>query len=126
MLYQSHQKIKVQTYTVVTLLFIIMIGFRSLYADDIQQQIDALRNRIDSVEDNTIEMRNSLDRLREENEMNWLTEERTKQIKTLVHDVLADADTRSSLIGDGLLGGWDDGFFVASSDGLFRDRKSVV
>ena len=70
MLYQSDQKIKVHAYTVVILLFIITIGFRSSYADDIQQQIDALRNRIESVEDNTIEMRNSLDRLREENEMN--------------------------------------------------------
>jgi len=126
MLYQAHQKIKVHTYTVVTLLFIIMICFRCSYADDIQQQIDALRNRIESVEDNTIEIRNSLDRLREENEMNWLTEKRTKQIKTLVHDVLADADTRSSLIGDGLLGGWDDGFFVASSDGLFRLKVGAL
>ena len=126
MLYQSDQKIKVHTCTVVTLLFIITIGFRSSYADDIQQQIDALRNRIESVEDNTIEMRNSLDRLREENEMDWLTEERTEQIKTLVHDVLADADTRSSLVGDGLLGGWDDGFFVASSDGLFRLKVGAL
>jgi len=118
MFYMTHQIKTVQL--LVGVMLISTTCLASPYSDDIQQQIDTLRNRIHSVEENTNEMRDSLNRLREENEVDWLTEERTNQIKTLVHTVLADADTRSSLVGDGLLGGWDDGFFVASSDGLFR------
>ena len=118
MFYMTHQIKTVQL--LVGVMLISTTCLASPYSDDIQQQIDTLRNRIHSVEENTNEMRDSLNSLREENEVDWLTEERTNQIKTLVHTVLADADTRSSLVGDGLLGGWDDGFFVASSDGLFR------
>jgi len=51
---------------------------------------------------------------------NWLTEQRSAEIKGLVQDVLADADTRSSLQGAGGSAGWDNGFFLASADGNFR------
>jgi hypothetical protein len=51
---------------------------------------------------------------------NWLTEQRAAEIKGLVQDVLADADTRSSLQGQGATSGWDNGFFLASADGNFR------
>jgi hypothetical protein len=37
-----------------------------------------------------------------------------------VSDVLADADTRSSLLQDGMTAGWDEHFFLASPDGRFR------
>ena len=50
----------------------------------------------------------------------WLTEERTNQIRSLVQDVLADADTRSSLQSDGATAGWNKGFFLASPDGAYR------
>jgi hypothetical protein len=51
---------------------------------------------------------------------NWLTEKRAADIKGLVQDVLADADTRASLQGGTANAGYDNGFFVASSDGNFR------
>src|SRR5262249_33900762 len=38
----------------------------------------------------------------------------------LVQDVLADADTRSSLLESGMTAGWDNGFFIASTDGNWR------
>jgi hypothetical protein len=50
----------------------------------------------------------------------WLTEERAAQIRSLVQDVVADADTRSSLQADGATAGWNKGFFLASADGSFR------
>jgi hypothetical protein len=50
----------------------------------------------------------------------WLTEARAEEIRGLVQDVLADADTRASLLQSGMTGGWDDGFFLASSDGNYR------
>ncbi|MEE8156469.1 MAG: porin, partial [Phycisphaerales bacterium] len=49
----------------------------------------------------------------------WLTTRRAAEIRGLVQDVLADADTRSSLLQDGLTAGWDKGFFLGSADGNF-------
>ena len=86
---------------------------------DIQVQLDALQQRLDEVQSDTAGMRNELDALKVE-EQDWLTQERAIEIKALVRDVLADADARNSLAGDGLLGGWSDGFFLASSDGRFK------
>jgi hypothetical protein len=50
---------------------------------------------------------------------NWLTEQRAEQIRSLVQDVLADADTRSSLLQSGMTAGYDNGFVLGSSDGNF-------
>ncbi|MBT8484692.1 MAG: hypothetical protein HKO59_05155 [Phycisphaerales bacterium] len=53
---------------------------------------------------------------------NWLTEQRADEIRGLVHDVLADADTRASLLQSGMSAGYDDGFMVGSADGAFSMR----
>jgi len=58
--------------------------------------------------------------LMEQNGQNWLTEQRATEIKGLVQDVLADADTRASLQGGGSTAGYDNGFFISSADGNFR------
>ncbi len=50
----------------------------------------------------------------------YLTERRAEEIRALVHDVLADADTRASLAQSGLNAGYDKYFFVASADGDYR------
>lgn len=50
----------------------------------------------------------------------WLTEQRADEIRGVVEDVLADADTRASLLQGGGTAGWDDGFFLSSADGNFR------
>lgn len=50
----------------------------------------------------------------------WLTTERAGEIRSLVQDVLADADTRASLLQSGMNAGWNKGFFIASADGNFR------
>lgn len=47
---------------------------------------------------------------------NWLTQRRADEIRTLVEDVLADADTRSSMLG-GMTAGYDDGAVLGSRDG---------
>ncbi len=44
---------------------------------------------------------------------------RTEEIRQLIESVLADADTRSSLLETNLTGGWDGHFFLASSDGNY-------
>ena len=66
------------------------------------------------------ELRAEIASLKAQNGENWLTEQRAAEIKGLVQDVLADADTRASLQGGGSTAGYDNGFFIASSDGNFR------
>jgi len=46
-----------------------------------------------------------------------MTEQRAEQIRGLVQDVLADADTRASLQGSGMTAGYDGGFVINSNDG---------
>jgi len=50
----------------------------------------------------------------------WLSEARAGEIRSLVQDVLADADSRASLQSSGMTAGWDKGFFLASPDGNFK------
>lgn len=50
---------------------------------------------------------------------NWLTEQRADEIRGLVEDVLADADTRASLLTQGMAAGYDDGFVLSNRDGSF-------
>lgn len=45
--------------------------------------------------------------------------ERAEAIRSLVSDVLADADTRAALLESNVTAGYDDGFFVGSADGFF-------
>jgi hypothetical protein len=55
--------------------------------------------------------------LEAQNNDNWLTEQRSDEIRSLVNDVLADADTRASLLQSGMTAGYDNGFVISSSDG---------
>ena len=55
----------------------------------------------------------------------WLTEQRAVEIKGLVQDVLADADTRSSLMAQGMTAGYDDGAVIASADGNWMLRTNI-
>lgn len=65
-------------------------------------------------------LRQEIADLKAANGENWLDAKRASEIKGLVQDVLADADTRASLQGGGSTAGWDNGFFLSSADGNFR------
>ncbi len=54
----------------------------------------------------------------------WLTHERADEIRSLVEDVLADADTRTSLLA-GPDTGYDDGAIIASRDGNWLLRTNM-
>jgi hypothetical protein len=57
--------------------------------------------------------------LKAREEGNWLNERRREEIKSLIHEVLSDAETRASLAEGGLTAGWKKNFFLASEDGNF-------
>jgi hypothetical protein len=58
-------------------------------------------------------------RMRAESGDTWLNQRRAEEVKALVHEVLADADTRASLAGEGMTAGYNKHFFLASEDGKF-------
>lgn len=60
------------------------------------------------------------------NNQSWLTEQRSAEIKGLVQDVLADADTRSSLLQSGATSGYDNGFILGSADGNWLLRINFL
>ena len=78
-------------------------------ADEVQQ----LRDMVDS-------LRSEVDVLRAEQQTDWMSEQRAEEIRELVQDVLADADTRASLQGSGMAAGYDGGFFIQSDDNSFK------
>lgn len=57
--------------------------------------------------------------LRAQHARSRLDARRTAELEQLVAEVLADADTRASLVGDGLTAGHKGSFFLASGDGAF-------
>ena len=85
-----------------------------------QPTISDLLNRIERLEDDKVRVQDELDALRATSGDNWLSEQRSREIRMLVEDVLADADTRSSMLQDGSTAGWDGKFFLASPDDRFR------
>jgi hypothetical protein len=65
------------------------------------------------------ELRDEIDTLKRTDD-EWLAEARAEEIQALVQDVLADADTRASLLQSSVTAGYDKKFFLASADGSFR------
>ncbi|MHC4653246.1 MAG: porin, partial [Planctomycetota bacterium] len=82
--------------------------------------LEDLLERIEQLEQDKSRMADEIDELRTQVGDDWLTEQRADEIRSLVNDVLADADTRASLLQDGMTAGWDEHFFLASPDGRFR------
>ncbi len=72
------------------------------------------------------QLRSELATLKSQNGDKWLTEERAAEIKSLVKDVLADSETRTSLQGSGATSGYNNGFFVSSADGNFKLNASFL
>jgi hypothetical protein len=66
------------------------------------------------------ELKQELAELKQQDSQDWLTEQRSSEIRGIVQDVLADADTRTSFQNSGAMAGWNKGFFLASPDGNFR------
>lgn len=91
-------------------------GAAAWSAEDHQdQQLSELRSMVET-------LRSEVDVLRSEQHPDWLTQRRTEQIRGLVQDVLADADTRAALQGKGATSGYNNGFFIESADGAFKMR----
>ena len=89
----------------VTSLTLTSMGFAGSTTADLQARLDAAEARIAE--------------LSAAQNQDWLSESRADEIRGLVHDVLADADTRASLQGNGASAGYNGGFTVGSGDGSY-------
>lgn len=69
---------------------------------DVQNELQALKARIAELE--------------KKEDANWLTEERTNQIKAIVTDAIADAKTRGQFADGDLQAGYNKGFFIQTAD----------
>ncbi len=86
------------------------------YATD--QDAEALRE--------IAQLRAELTSIRSEASDQWLTEQRAAEIRGIVTDVLADADTRTSLQGSAAGSGYNGGFFLSSADGNYSMKVNVL
>lgn len=65
-------------------------------------------------------LRSEVAQLRQSQDANWLNERRAEEVKGLIREVLSDAQTRQSLLQDGITAGHNgSNFFLASNDGSF-------
>jgi hypothetical protein len=84
------------------------------------EQLSQIAEELQAVRKENAELRQRMSDLEAEAGETWLTEQRANEIRGLVQDVLADADSRASLRQSGMTAGWDNGFFIASPDGDYR------
>ncbi len=90
------------------------------FADtSVEAQNEQLRTRIAQLE-------GRLANVEAQGKDNWLTERRADEIRSVVEDVLADADTRSSMLAQGMTAGYDDGAVIASADGNWLLRTNLL
>jgi len=75
-------------------------------------ELTQVKTRLSGLESENAQLRTQLDE-------NWLSERRIEQTRALIREVLADADTRASLLDDGLTAGYTDAAFLASESGNF-------
>ncbi len=64
-------------------------------------------------------LRQEVAQLKAQSDESWLTERRAEEVKSLISEVLADAETRASLLESGLTAGHKNKFFLASADGKY-------
>ena len=76
--------------------------------------------QIKQLNDLVQELRTEVSELKMSKSEKWLTEQRANEIRGLVHDVLADADTRTNLLGSSATAGYNGGAFLVSEDGNWK------
>lgn len=92
----------------------------SLADTSVEAQNEELRARVAQLE-------SRLENMESQSKDGWLTEQRAAQIKNLVTDVLADADSRTSLMAQGTMtAGYDNGVVLGSADGNWQLRTNIL
>ncbi len=80
-------------------------------------QIQELRDLVNELREEVVELRNN-------QETDWVDEQRAIEIRDLVGRVITDSDTRLNLQGSGALSGYDKGAFLKSADGNWKVKMN--
>ena len=97
-----------------------LVGTASAFALTGASFGDQSVNETESLRAEVAALRAEVARLGENHDQ--LSQQRSEEIRSLVQDVLADADTRASLLQNGMTAGYDNGFVIGSADGNFSLR----
>jgi hypothetical protein len=108
----------------ITLLGAVLASPLAMQADD-GADLASLRAQLAQQQQVIQQQQQRLASLEGSQEQNWLNERRAQEVKSLVREVLADADTRASLLESSLNAGYKNGFFLASEDGTFNLKIGV-
>ncbi|MCE9591767.1 MAG: OprO/OprP family phosphate-selective porin [Planctomycetes bacterium] len=99
-----------------------LTGMAFAESADVASQVEAMKAEIAQLRASNAEvqsLRAEVNSMKSQNGETWLNERRAEEVKSLVREVLADADTRASLQGSGMTAGYNKGFFLASEDGKY-------
>ena len=72
------------------------------------------------------QLRAEVAELRQQDNQDWMTERRAEQVKTLVRDVLNDAETRSTLLQEGMGAGHDGENFYVEGQGFRMNLSGML
>jgi hypothetical protein len=88
------------------------VGAAGAAERDVMAELEALKARVAEQDARIAQLQGNSDQ-------SWLTEQRKEQVRALVREVIADADTRASTASGGTNAGYQNGFFIADDDGNF-------
>ncbi len=89
------------------------------------ERIAELESRSTQRDARNAELESRLAAIEAEQRDERLSQQRADEIRALVLDVLADADTRASMM-QAMMSGYDDGFFLSSADGNWLLRTNML
>lgn len=93
----------------------------ALGQDDAQaERIRQLESQVQQLQRTVGDFQDQVGRLQSRLGESWMNERRAQEVRQLVGEVLADAQTRAAMLDNALLAGHDGAFFLASADGAFR------
>lgn len=98
----------------------LVVSPASAWAQAEPEDLDALRAQLREQQRLIEQQQQRLIALEQKENQSWLDERQAQEVKELVREVLADTETRASLLGNGLTAGYDRGFFIASNDNAFH------
>lgn len=98
---------------------VLCLAVQSATRADDQPTTADLANQIKALQQSNESLQQQLNTLQSKENDNWLTTERTEQIKSIVQDVLADSKAHSQF-SDGADVGYNNGFYAQSPDGNFK------
>ena len=97
-----------------------LTGVMTLTAGQVRAETMGTATQLQQMQSELDALRSQLNDVRTTQNETWLNERRTEEVKSLVREVLADADLRASMVEGGATAGHNgENFFLANADGSF-------